>query len=32
MTAQLTIPRWGLYMMFAASTIGALLLARQLWG
>ncbi len=27
---MLVIPRWGLWMMFAASTIGAVLLWRQL--
>ena len=32
MAAQLTIPRWGLLMMFAASITGAFLLGRQLWG
>lgn len=32
MARQLTIPRWGLLMMFAASAIGAVLLAIQIWG
>lgn len=32
MSAALTIPRWGLLMMFTASVVGAFLLARQLWG
>ncbi len=27
---MLVIPRWGLWMMFAASTIGAVLLWRQI--
>jgi hypothetical protein len=30
--SQLVIPRWGLLMMFAASVIGSVLLARQMWG
>jgi hypothetical protein len=29
---MLTIPRWGLWMMFTASVLGAFLLWRQLKG
>lgn len=29
---MLTIPRWGLWMMFASSILGAFLLWRQLKG
>jgi hypothetical protein len=32
MAAPLRIPRWGLWMMLAASVIGSVLLARQLRG
>jgi hypothetical protein len=28
---MLNIPRWGLWMMFAASALGTFLLGRQLW-
>jgi hypothetical protein len=31
MAKQLNIPKWGLWMMLMASTIGAFLLARQLF-
>jgi hypothetical protein len=31
-TSDVAIPRWGLYMMFTASVVGAYLLGRQLWG